>query len=201
MKRPSPRSAVVGAALWAALAALAPDASIATDAPGGSAADPGVHAFAARRIDGSEQSLASYRGRVLLIVNVASQCGLTPQYEGLEALYERYRERGFEVLGFPANDFAGQEPGSDAEIADFCRSSYGVEFPMFSKIHVVGPAMHPLYRHLTGQPEPVGGPVRWNFQKYLVDGDGRVVARFDPRVDPQSSDVVRAIESLLPARD
>ena len=143
-----------------------------------------VLGFEMNRLDGRKESLDAYRGQVLLLVNVASKCGLTPQYEGLEALYERYRERGFAVLGFPANDFAGQEPGTDAEIATFCRATYGVEFPMFSKITVKGDGQHPLYRKLTGLPEPIGGDVEWNFQKYLVAHDGTVVARFTPRTQP-----------------
>jgi len=154
-------------------------------------------AFTLKRIDGTAQPLLDYRGKVLLIVNVASKCGLTKQYEGLESLHEEYRERGFAVLGFPANDFRGQEPGSDAEIADFCRATYGVEFPMFSKIHVTGPEQHPLYGFLTGLPAPIGGPVEWNFQKYLVDRDGRVVARFAPKVEPGDAALVEQVEALL----
>jgi glutathione peroxidase len=153
--------------------------------------------FTMRRLDGTEERLADYRGRVLLLVNVASRCGLTPQYAGLEALYERYRERGFAVLGFPANDFAGQEPGSDAEIAQFCATRYGVRFPMFSKISVKGAGTHPLYRELTSLPPPIGGEVQWNFQKYLVDRRGEVVARFDPRTSPDDPSLVARIEALL----
>ena len=130
-------------------------------------------------------------------MNVASKCGLTPQYEGLEKLYERYRDRGFAVLGFPSNDFAGQEPGSEAEIAEFCRRSYGVTFPMFSKITVKGEGRHPLYRALTGLPAPIGGEVQWNFQKYLVDRKGDVVARFDPRTAPDDPALVKQVEELL----
>lgn len=151
----------------------------------------------ARRLDGQSESLGRYRGQVLLVVNTASRCGYTPQYEGLQALYQRYRERGFSVLGFPSNDFRGQEPGSDAEIAKFCRMNYGVEFPMFSKVRVVGPDAHPVYAYLTTRPEPVGGPVRWNFQKYLVDRSGRVVARYAPDVSPGDSELVARIEGLL----
>jgi len=135
-----------------------------------------------RRLDGDVELLGKYEGRVLLLVNVASKCGNTPQYEGLQSLYETYHERGFEVLGFPANNFLGQEPGSDAEIAEFCKQNYGVTFPMFSKISVKGEDMHPLYTQLTTQPEPIGGEVRWNFQKYLIDRDGNVVKKFDPAV-------------------
>lgn len=165
-----------------------------SDDPG---ATPAVLDFTLARIDGRSQALSDYRGKVLLIVNVASKCGFTPQYEGLEALYERYRERGFAVLGFPSNDFAAQEPGSDAQIAEFCRSTYGVRFPMFSKIRVKGPGAHPLYQHLTGLPAPVGGEVEWNFQKYLVDRRGRVVARFSPRDAPRGREIVARIEQLL----
>jgi len=153
--------------------------------------------FTMARIDGDAQALSDYKGQVLLVVNVASKCGLTGQYEGLESLYEEYRGRGFAVLGFPANDFRGQEPGSDAEIADFCRATYGVEFPMFSKIHVTGPEQHPLYAYLTGLPSPIGGPVEWNFQKYLVDRDGRVVERFAPKIDPRDPSLVGQLEALL----
>lgn len=149
------------------------------------------------RIDGTPQSLGEYRGRVLLLVNVASKCGNTPQYEGLEALYEQYRERGFGVLGFPSNDFGAQEPGSNAEIASFCRSTYGVRFPMFAKIRVTGEDAHPLYREITSLPEPIGGPVKWNFQKYLVDRSGRVVARYSPRTQPDDAALVARIEALL----
>lgn len=163
----------------------------------------GLYDFTLDRIEGEPQPLADFRGQVLLLVNVASKCGLTPQYEGLEALYDRYREQGFAVLGFPANDFAGQEPGTNAEIADFCRSIYGVEFPMFAKIHVRGDAIHPLYAHLTSLPAPLGGPVEWNFQKYLVDRRGQVVARFAPRTEPGDPELVARIEELLarPATD
>ena len=149
------------------------------------------------RLDGREEPLVRYLGQVLLLVNVASKCGLTPQYEALEALHERYRGRGFAVLGFPANDFAGQEPGSDAEIAAFCRATYGVEFPMFSKISVKGAGQHPLYQKLTGLPEPIGGEVEWNFQKYLVNRSGEVVARFVPRTAPDAPALVSQLEALL----
>jgi glutathione peroxidase len=176
---------VSGAALALLLAgaAAAPEASVLD--------------FTLKRIDGTEQNLGDYRGQVLLLVNVASKCGLTPQYDALEDLYEKYRERGFAVLGFPANDFAGQEPGSDSEIASFCRSSYGVEFPMFSKITVKGEGQHPLYRKLTSLPAPIGGEVQWNFQKYLVNRHGEVVAKFDPRTKPDDPALVAKLEELL----
>ncbi|MDX1649677.1 MAG: glutathione peroxidase [Myxococcota bacterium] len=190
-RRPRSRPRAAAAALAALLLAAAASPAGAEEPP----ASP--LAFTLPRIDGTPQPLADYAGRVLLLVNVASRCGYTPQYEGLEALYERYRERGFAVLGFPANDFKGQEPGSNAEIAEFCRSTYGVRFPMFAKLHVRGPEQHPLYRLLTGLPEPVGGPVAWNFQKYLVDREGRVVARFEPATGPDDPELVAAIERLL----
>jgi glutathione peroxidase len=156
-----------------------------------------VFDFTLDRIDGTPQALSDYSGQVLLLVNVASQCGFTPQYEGLEQLYERYRERGFAVLGFPSNDFGQQEPGSDAEIAEFCRSKYSIRFPMFSKIRVKGADAHPLYRHLTGLPEPVGGEVKWNFQKYLVNRRGEVVASYGSRTEPGDEVLVSTIEALL----
>src|SRR5437868_1189648 len=149
------------------------------------------------RLGGGEESLGDYRGKLLLLVNVASQCGNTPQYEGLQDLYAQYHERGLEILGFPANNFGEQEPGTDAEIARFCDAEYGVTFPMFSKISVKGDDIHPLYRVLTEQPEPVGGEVTWNFQKYLVDRSGNVVAKFSPRTPPQSFDVIAAIEKAI----
>ena len=156
--------------------------------------------FRMRSLQGPERDLAEYRGDVVLIVNVASRCGLTPQYRGLQQLFDRYRERGFVVLGFPANDFRGQEPGTDTEIREFCKANYGVSFPMFSKIRVTGDELHPLYARLTAQPEPIGGAVEWNFQKYLVDRSGRVVARFAPRVEPLDAALVAQLETLLSAQ-
>jgi glutathione peroxidase len=162
-----------------------------------------------RRLDGTRASLGAYAGSVLLIVNVASKCGLTPQYEGLEKLYETYRDRGFAVLGFPCNQFAGQEPGTASEIEEFCRTTYGVAFPLFEKIDVKGPAQHPLYRHLThaqpvrivGDAPPKAGAdaidVRWNFEKFVVSRDGQVVGRFDPAVLPEDGRVVAMIEKEL----
>ena len=148
-----------------------------------------------RRIDGSEASLGDHAGEVLLIVNVASQCGLTPQYDGLEALYRRYGGRGLTVLGFPANDFAGQEPGTNDEIASFCRSTYGVDFPMFAKISVTGPDRHPLYAALAGDEA-----ISWNFEKFLIARDGSLAARFSPQTTPEDPAVIAAVEREL-ARD
>ncbi len=144
------------------------------------------------RIDGSEASLSEHAGEVLLIVNVASKCGLTPQYDGLEALYRRYRGRGLTVLGFPANDFAGQEPGSNEEIASFCRSTFGVDFPMFAKIAVTGADRHPLYAELAGDE-----PISWNFEKFLIARDGSVAARFSPKTVPEDPAVIAAVEREL----
>jgi glutathione peroxidase len=184
MRRAGRAAAVVASLLVAAAAALA-------------AGDTGVLSFTMKRIDGKEQSLSDFAGRVVLIVNTASKCGFTPQYEGLEALQRKYGPRGFVVLGFPSNDFRGQEPGSDAEIAAFCKATYAVGFPMFSKSHVTGPGINPLYRALTSLPAPLGGPVEWNFQKYLVDRQGRVAAKFAPRTPPDDPALVAKLEGLL----
>lgn len=165
----------------------------------GAGAPDSVYDFSLNRIDGTPESLSAYRGKVLMLVNVASKCGNTPQYEDLEALYEKYRERGLVVLGFPANDFGRQEPGSNEEIAEYCRATWGVRFPMFEKISVRGDEQHPLYAFLTSRPAPVGGEIRWNFQKFLVDRDGRVVERIAPGTNPRDAEVVRRIEALLDA--
>jgi glutathione peroxidase len=158
-----------------------------------------LHEFSARTIDGEERSLADFRGRVALVVNVASKCGLTPHYEGLEALYQRYRDRGLEVLGFPCNQFAGQEPGSEAEVKAFCTTRYGVDFPMFAKVEVNGPGRHPLYAWLTAEATAPEGPgdVKWNFTKFVLDRDGRVVARFAPQTEPSAPELVAALEKAL----
>ena len=155
--------------------------------------------FTMKDIKGAETPLRSFEGKVLLIVNVASKCGLTPQYEGLQALYQRYHDKGLEILGFPANDFLWQEPGSDTEIQQFCSTKYSVTFPMFSKISVRGKDMHPLYEFLTEpQSNPkFAGKVTWNFAKFLVDRRGEVVDRFDPKVVPQDPSVTEAIEKAL----
>jgi glutathione peroxidase len=149
-----------------------------------------------KAIDGSSRSLASYKGKALLIVNTASKCGFTPQYESLEALYDKYKGRGFEVLAFPANDFMNQEPGSDAEIQKFCTLKYDTSFPLFSKIHVKGKEIAPLYTYLTKE-SAFPGDIEWNFTKFLIGPDGQVVARFGSRVDPMSKDVTGKLEALL----
>jgi glutathione peroxidase len=158
-----------------------------------------IHDFSAKTIDGREKSLAEYRGRALLIVNVASQCGFTPQYTGLEALHEQYGAKGLSVLGFPANEFGAQEPGSDEQIKSFCTTNYGVAFDMFSKVKVKGAGIAPLFEFLTSRDtNPAsGGDIRWNFTKFLVGKEGQVLARFEPNVEPTSDEVKQAIEKAL----
>jgi glutathione peroxidase len=150
-------------------------------------------------IVGTPGRLSQYKGKVSLIVNVASKCGFTPQYKALEALYEKYKERGFMVLGFPANNFMNQEPGTDSEIKNFCSVNYGVTFDMFSKISVKGKDQHPLFAFLTsgGGNPAYAGQVRWNFQKYLIDRRGKVIARYFSAVDPLSSELTGAVEAAL----
>jgi glutathione peroxidase len=151
-------------------------------------------------LDGQPGSLGDLSGKTLLVVNVASKCGLTPQYTGLERLQERFADQGFSVVGFPCNQFGGQEPGSAEEIAEFCSATYGVTFPMFSKIEVNGPDRHAVYTELTAQPDADGeaGDIQWNFEKFLVGPEGEVLARFRPRTEPESDEVVSAIEANLP---
>jgi glutathione peroxidase len=155
--------------------------------------------FKMKDIDGNDTKLKKYKGNVLLIVNTASKCGYTPQYEGLEATYNKYKDQGFYVLGFPANNFKGQEPGSDAEIKEFCTLKYKVTFPMFSKISVLGDDQDPLYKFLTSkESDPdFSGDITWNFNKFLIDRKGNVVARFSSKDTPQSDGVTQAIEKYL----
>lgn len=167
------------------------------DGPIEPAKDADVLSFTMDSIEGEPVDLDRYRGKVVVMVNVASRCGLTPQYEGLEALYREKKDDGLVVLGFPANDFMGQEPGTNLEIKRFCEANYDVTFPMFAKISVKGEERHPLYTKLTGQPEPVGGSVKWNFQKYLVDRSGNVVAMFSPRTAPDDPEFRAEIDRLL----
>ncbi|WP_309113509.1 glutathione peroxidase [Saccharothrix sp.] len=159
-----------------------------------------IHDIAVHTLDGTPSSLGSLRGKALLVVNVASKCGLTPQYTGLERLQQRFGEAGFSVVGFPCNQFAGQEPGTAAEISTFCSTTYGVTFPLFEKIEVNGPGRHPLYAELTAHADADGtaGDVQWNFEKFLISPEGEVVARFRPRTEPEDDDVVKAIEAVLP---
>ncbi len=166
---------------------------------GGLAAAASVFDFHPQDIDGTPVALEQYRGKVLLIVNVASRCGFTYQYEGLEALYRQYKDRGLVILGFPSNDFLGQEPGSNAEIKQFCTLKYDVTFPMFSKIRVKGDGMDPLYRYLTDSREDpkFSGPISWNFNKFLIGKDGSVIGRFRTQDEPQSLAIRQAIEAAL----
>jgi glutathione peroxidase len=178
---------------------------------------PNIQQIPLRTIQGADTSLGAFLGKVVLVVNVASKCGLTKQYEALEKLYEKYRDRGFVIAGFPSNDFAGQEPGSNAEIAEFCSATFGVAFPMFEKLTVVGPNKHPLYAALTSaQPTAAGDAqgfrdnlkkhgltpnpepeVLWNFEKFLLGKDGQAIARFAPATTPDDASVVSAIEQAL----
>jgi glutathione peroxidase len=152
-------------------------------------------------LDGEPGSLGDLAGQTLLVVNVASKCGLTPQYNGLERLQERFSGRGFSVVGFPCNQFGGQEPGSSEEIAEFCSATYGVTFPMFEKIEVNGEGRHPVYTELTALEDAAGeaGDIQWNFEKFLVSPDGQPIARFRPRTEPEDPEVLAAIEASLPA--
>lgn len=160
---------------------------------------PPVLNFTLDSLAGKPVELSKYQGKVVLIVNTASECGLTPQYEQLQALHEEYAEQGLAVLGFPANEFGKQEPGNDKEIAEFCKENYGVTFDMFSKIVVKGEGQHPLYRFLTSEETNPGmaGDITWNFEKFLIGRNGQVVARFAPKVLPDAAEVVEAIEAEL----
>ena len=158
-----------------------------------------IYDFTMNALNGTPTPLAGFKGKVILVVNVASQCGYTPQYEGLQALYAKYKDQGFVITGFPANNFGEQEPGTNEEIGAFCKSKYGVTFPMFSKISVLGGDKAPLYQFLTGkESDPkFAGEIKWNFTKFLFDRNGNPVARFDPATKPDSPEVIAAIESAL----
>lgn len=158
-----------------------------------------IYEISVKSIDGNPLKLDHYKGKVLLIVNVASQCGYTPQYEGLQKVYQKYQQQGLVVLGFPANNFGGQEPGNEAEIKTFCSTNYNVTFPMFSKVSAAGSNIHPLYKFLTERetnPE-FAGKITWNFNKFLVDKNGKLIARFDSSDEPESAKVTQAIEQAL----
>jgi len=159
-----------------------------------------IYGVAIHDLQGTPLNLGEFQDRAVLVVNVASKCGLTPQYHGLEALQKQYADRGFTVLGVPCNQFAGQEPGTAEEIAEFCSATYGVTFPITEKVEVNGDGRHPLYEQLVGVPDDEGytGDVRWNFEKFLVAPGGRVTARFGPRVTPDAPELVGAVESALP---
>jgi len=167
--------------------------------PGGGSKVPGALDFTMKSIDGKPVDLSRYQGRVVLMVNVASQCGFTPQYAGLEELHRKYAAKGLSILGFPSNDFGEQEPGSDPEISEFCKKNYGVEFDMFSKIVVRGPGQAPLYKYLTTLPK-FTGPVEWNFEKFLIGRNGEVIGRFKSEVEPMSRQMAGAVESAIASR-
>ena len=158
-----------------------------------------VHDFSVKTITGADKSLADYKGKPLLVVNVASACGLTPQYAGLEKLHETYGSKGLAILGFPANEFGAQEPGSNDAIKTFCETKFGVKFDMFEKVKVKGAGIDPLFDFLTSTSDnpSFGGEIKWNFNKFLIDKDGKVIARFEPQVEPTSPEVTKAIEAAL----
>jgi len=155
-----------------------------------------VYDFTVKTIDGQDKNLGDYKGKVLLIVNTASHCGFTPQYKGLEAIYQEFKDKGFEVLGFPANNFMGQEPGDNAQIKNFCELKFKTTFPLFSKISVKGQDTAPLYQYLTTQ-SGFNGEVTWNFNKFLIDKNGKVVARFDSKIEPESEQITSQVKKTL----
>ena len=167
--------------------------------PAGGTTVPAALNFSMKSIDGKSVDLSKYQGRVVLMVNVASECGYTPQYEGLEELHKRYSAKGLSILGFPANDFGAQEPGTDPEIAQFCKQNYGVQFDMFSKIVVRGQGQAPLYKYLTTHPK-FSGEVDWNFEKFLIGRNGEVIGRFKSPVEPLSRELTNAIDNALTSR-
>ena len=161
-------------------------------------AGSGLYSFTLNSIDGKPAPLGDYKGKVVLIVNVASKCGFTPQYSALESIYEKYKDQGFVILGFPANNFGAQEPGTNAEIKTFCTRKYNVSFPMFAKISVKGADQAPLYTYLTQQAgSGIAGDIKWNFTKFLINRNGKVVQRFEPEVTPDSKELTEAIEQQL----
>ncbi len=160
----------------------------------------GIYDLAVKDIDGKDTTLGAYKGKVVLIVNVASKCGFTPQYKNLEAVYQKYKDQGFVVLGFPCNQFGGQEPGTDAEIKQFCTSKYDVTFPLFDKIEVNGANRHPLYVALAGANSPFPGDIKWNFNKFLIGKDGKILKRFDSNIKPDAPEATEAIEAALAAK-
>ena len=162
-----------------------------------SAAEPPLYDIPLKDIDGKETSLAAHKGKAVLLVNVASQCGYTGQYSGLQSLYESMEDKGLVVIGVPCNDFGGQEPGTESEIKDFCTSRYSVSFPMLSKVKITGDDKHPLFAALTGKDSPNPGEVGWNFEKFLIGTDGQLIARFDSGTEPESAELSEAIKKAL----
>jgi glutathione peroxidase len=159
--------------------------------------EPPLQSIPLKDINGNDTSLKAYAGKVILLVNVASKCGNTPQYAGLQALYEKYKEKGFVIIGVPSNDFAGQEPGTPEEIKAFCTKNYGVTFPLMAEVHVRGKEKCELYAALTASDSPFPGEIKWNFGKFLIDRNGQVIKRFEPSVKPESPEVVQSIEAAL----
>jgi len=164
------------------------------------ASSTSVHDIKLNTIEGKPTTLADYKGKVVLLVNVASKCGLTPQYTALQQLHEKYQNKGFTVIGVPCNDFGSQEPGSSKEIVEFCSEKYNVSFPLMEKIHVKGAEQHPLYARLTGKEAEFPGEIKWNFGKFLIGKDGKVLKRFEPQTKPDSEEVTKAIEAALAAK-
>lgn len=158
---------------------------------------PNLYDISLKDINGKDTSLNAYKGKVLLVVNVASQCGLTPQYKALETTHQKYKSKGLAVVGFPCNDFGQQEPGTNEEIKAFCSTKYNVTFPLFDKVHVKGANQHPLFASLTGKTSPYPGDIQWNFGKFLIGRDGKILKRFEPKVTPDSPEVIQAIEAAL----
>jgi glutathione peroxidase len=183
--------ALLLAAACGAHAAAPPETKTATPAK-----DSRVYDFKVETIDGQSQDLSAFKGQTLLVVNTASECGYTPQYKGLEELYRTYKARGFTVLAFPANNFGAQEPGSNAEIKRFCELKYRTTFPLFGKVSVKGQDIHPLFQHLTQQPG-LEGDIKWNFSKFLIDPSGKLVARFDSKVEPMAPELRQRVEAAL----
>lgn len=167
--------------------------------PAAPPAETSLYEFTLKNIDGADVKLDTYKGKVAMLVNTASRCGLTPQYEGLQTIFDKYKDKGFVVLGFPANNFMGQEPGTEKEIKEFCTLNYKVTFPMFAKISVKGEDQHPLYSFLTHKETNPGfeGDITWNFEKFLIDKNGKVIARFTPKTIPTDPKVIEAIEKAL----
>ena len=163
-------------------------------------AAPNLYDIKVRDIDGKDTALTAYKGKVVLLVNVASKCGYTPQYLPLEALYQRFKNIGFVVLGFPCNDFGGQEPGTNKDIKEFCSNDYGVSFPLFDKVHAKGEQQHALYAALTGKESPFPGPIKWNFTKFLIGRDGRILQRYDSAVTPDDPQLIKAVEAALKSK-
>jgi len=176
--------------------------SVSLTSPSVSAGPPNIYNFKVRDIDGKDVRLKSYKGKVVMVVNTASKCGYTPQYEGLQALYDKYKDKGLVILGFPANNFGGQEPGTEAEIKEFCTSKYKVTFPMFAKISVKGEDQHPLYAYLTSkETNPnFGGDISWNFNKFLIDRNGKIVGRFTSKDNPMADSLIAEVEKHLAAK-